>query len=415
MRIEFSPPDITEADIAAVSETLRSGWITSGARVQEFESKLAAWCQTPRVAAVSSATAAMECILALLSIGPGDEVVTSAYTYTASASVICHAGATPVLVDVAPGGYHLDPAALEAAVSERTKAVIAVDVAGVLADYDAIRKALRSPGLHRRFRPRKGTLQERFEQLPIVADGAHSFGATYHGRPAGSVADFTAFSFHAVKNLTTAEGGALTWRPGLFDAETDELVHRRAKLYSLHGQDKDALAKTTLGNWEYDVVAPLYKCNMTDMAAALGLSQLGRYRDSLARRRELMALYSTRLAAGAEAGGYALDVISQDDGAGSLGSCHLLLVRLLGRDDAFRRRLIEGLARRGVAANVHYKPLPLLTAYAALGFDAAAYPNAMAQYENEVTLPLHTLLGDEDVAYVCDSFAEAYAECAQGA
>ena len=421
MRIDFSPPDITEDDIAAVAETLRSGWITSGVRVLEFEGELAKWCNTTKVAALNSATAALTCVLELLDIGPGDEVITSAYTFSASASVVLHVGATPVLVDCLPGSYSIDPAAVAEAVTSRTKAVIPVDIGGVMVDYDALREALEKPAVRRYFDPRAGTLQELFTRVPIIADAAHSFGARYRGRPSGSVADFTAFSFHAVKNLTTAEGGALTWQSGLGDQvtrgnleaeELDAEIYHMIKLYCLHGQDKDALAKSQ-GGWEYDIIAPLYKCNLTDIAATLGLSQLRRYGQTLDRRSELVRLYASLLAEGAKHGGYELDILNHhEDGFES--NMHLMMVRLVGRDDAFRRRFIMAMQDRGVACNVHFKPLPLLTAYAMLGFDMDDYPNAWARYENEVSLPLHLLLTDEDVRYVCDCFVSAYKECLDG-
>ena len=497
MKIEFSPPEITEEDIAAVTEVLRSGWITTGPRVTEFEAAIAKRSGTARAVALNSATAALQCALALLGIGPGDEVITSAYTYTASASVIAHAGAIPVLVDTLPGSYFMNPAAVAAAITARTKAIISVDIGGVMADYDALRKVTRSHEVFRLYQPRPGSLQEKFAHVPIIADAAHSFGATYKGQPSGSVADFTAFSFHAVKNLTTAEGGALTWRAGLGVAEAagvgkagaagagaagdadgaarvadgaagvspdenlseaqkqsvaihgaastvdrtssdaadainaalsaegapvspfaepvatelDEILYKRARLYSLHGQDKDAIAKLQAGSWEYDVVAPLYKCNMTDIAAALGLSQLKRYDQTLARRQSLVRTYTTRLMADAMAAGYQLDILAHNDGAGSLSSGHLMMVRLIGRDDMFRRRFIEKMAERGVACNVHYKPLPMLSAYAMMGYDIGGYPNAWQQYVNQVTLPLYNTLSDEEVNYICDSFAAAYAEC----
>jgi dTDP-4-amino-4,6-dideoxygalactose transaminase len=351
--------------------------------------------------------------------------------------VICHVGATPVLVDLAAGSYQMDLDALAAALSPRSKAIITVDLAGVMCDYDAIRRMLATPLAFRKFEARPGTMQELFTRLPIIADSAHAFGATYKGRPSGSVADFTVFSFHAVKNLTTAEGGALTWRGDIGGAQLEgskpggalpegaqpggtqssgtpasELLYERAKLYALHGQTKDALAKTQAGAWEYDVVAPLYKCNMTDISAALGLAQLARYPQMLERRRELIALYGEGLDLAAKAGGYQLDILAHDDGRDSISSGHLMMVRLLGRDDDFRRRFIVGMAQRGVACNVHFKPLPLLSAYAVMGFDIANYPNAFRQYENQVSLPLHTNLSNDDVAYVCQCFAQAYAECA---
>ncbi|MCL2339457.1 MAG: DegT/DnrJ/EryC1/StrS family aminotransferase, partial [Actinomycetia bacterium] len=303
MRVEFSPPDINADDIQAVVAALQSGWITTGPRTKQFEQALARWCGTAKVACLNSATAAMECALRLLDVGPGDEVITSAYTYTASASVICHVGATPVLVDVAAGTYQMDPQALARVLSPRTKAIIPVDIGGVMENYDALLEVLNGLNHRRLYQPRSHTLQELFTRVPIVADAAHAFGATYHGQSSGAVADFSAFSFHAVKNLTTAEGGALTWRPGLGDAALDERLYHHLMLYSLHGQDKDALAKSAAGGWEYDVVAPLYKCNMTDINAALGLSQLQRYPALLARRQVLIDQYQQQLQAAAQRGG----------------------------------------------------------------------------------------------------------------
>jgi dTDP-4-amino-4,6-dideoxygalactose transaminase len=341
----------------------------------------------------------MECALYLLGIGEGDEVITTAYTYTASASVICHVGATPILLDTAPGSYEMDYDALANAVTPRTKAIIPVDIAGVMCDYDEL--ALQLEQLKSCFLPKPGTRQEAFDRVVIIADAAHSFGATSKGRPSGSVADFTAFSFHAVKNLTTAEGGALTWKPrqGIDD---DKLYHQ-IMLYSLHGQNKDALAKSNAAAWEYDIIAPLYKCNMTDISAALGLAQLKRYPQMLLRRREILERYCSELAS--------KELQFQTQGSDKDGSSsHLFLVQLLGKDEGFRNRFIEGMAKRGISCNVHYKPLPMLTAYKDLGFSIEDYPNAFAQYENEVTLPLHTRLSDDDVGYVIESFKAAYAE-----
>jgi dTDP-4-amino-4,6-dideoxygalactose transaminase len=400
MRIEFSPPDITEAEVQAVADALRCGWITTGPRVQEFEQELARWCATPQVACFNSATAALESALRLLDIGPGDEVITSAYTYTASASVICHVGAQPVLVDTAPGSYQMDYEALGAAITSRTKALIPVDIAGVMCDYDALFACL-ARSAHR-FEPTPDTVQVAFERPVVIADGAHSFGATYRGQPSGSVADFTAFSFHAVKNLTTAEGGALTWRArkGLEDGA----LYRRLRLLSLHGQDRDALAKSRAGAWEYDVVAPWYKCNMTDIAAALGLAQLERYPELLARRHAILERYTGELAS--------TDVeILCHRTAKSVSSAHLCLVRLVGKRESFRNLFIDRMAARKIACNVHYKPLPLLTAYRTLGFAIEDFPHAFAQYQNEVTLPLHTRLTDDEVDYVIDSFRASWQEC----
>ena len=385
-RISFSPPDITQAELDEVADALRSGWITTGPKTKEFEREIALFAQAERSATVASATAALECALRAFGIGPGDEVITSAYTYTASCSVICHVGATPVLCDVAPGSYEMDYDALPDLVTERTRAVIPVDIAGRMVDYDRLFAALDSAS--DRWKPAT-ELQSAFDRVIVLADAAHSFGATYQGRPSGSVADFTAFSFHAVKNLTTAEGGALAWRAGAFDS--DEL-YRRFMLQSLHGQTKDA--------WEYDIAFPGWKCNMTDIQAALGLAQLRRYPASLARRRAIVERYERNLGE--------CDVeLLRHYGEDFESSGHLMLVRLTGKSSAFRNALIERMANDGVATNVHYKPLPLLTAYRDLGFAIADFPNALAQFENEVTLPLHTLLSDEDVDYVAGSFKRA--------
>lgn len=393
-RISFSPPDITQAELDEVADALRSGWITTGPKTKEFEREIARFAQAERAAAFASATAALECALRAFGIGPGDEVITSAYTYTASCSVICHVGATPVLCDVASGSYEMDYDALPDLVTERTRAVIPVDIAGRMVDYDRLFAALDSTS--DRWKPAT-ELQSAFDRVIVLADAAHSFGATYQGRPSGSVADFTAFSFHAVKNLTTAEGGALAWRAGAFDS--DEL-YRRFMLQSLHGQTKDALAKNRAGAWEYDIAFPGWKCNMTDIQAALGLAQLRRYPASLARRRAIVERYERNLGE--------CDVeLLRHYGEDFESSGHLMLVRLTGKSSAFRNALIERMADDGVATNVHYKPLPLLTAYRDLGFAIADFPNALAQFENEVTLPLHTLLSDEDVDYVAGSFKRA--------
>lgn len=393
-RISFSPPDITQAELDEVADALRSGWITTGPKTKEFEREIARFAQADRAATFASATAALECALRAIGVGPGDEVITSAYTYTASCSVICHVGATPVLCDVAPGSYEMDYDALTDLVTERTRAVIPVDIAGRMVDYDRLFAALDSTS--DRWKPAT-ELQSAFDRVIVLADAAHSFGATYRGRPSGSVADFTAFSFHAVKNLTTAEGGALAWRAGAFDS--DEL-YRQFMLQSLHGQTKDALAKNRAGAWEYDIAFPGWKCNMTDIQAALGLAQLRRYPASLARRRAIVERYERNLGE--------CDVeLLRHYGEDFESSGHLMLVRLTGKSSAFRNALIERMANDGVATNVHYKPLPLLTAYRDLGFAIADFPNALAQFENEVTLPLHTLLSDEDVDYVAGSFKRA--------
>ena len=397
-RISFSPPDITQAEIDEVVDSLKSGWITTGPKTKRFERELEAFTTSDRVATFSSATAALECALRALGVGPGDEVITSAYTYTASCSVICHVGATPVLCDTARGSYEMDYDALPSLVTERTRAVIPVDVAGRMVDYDRLYAALdRARGL---WRP-ASDLQSAFDRVVVLADAAHSLGAVRCGMPSGTAADFTAFSFHAVKNLTTAEGGALAWRAGAFDSDA---LYDQFMLMSLHGQTKDALSKTRAGAWEYDIAFPGWKCNMTDVQAALGLAQLHRYPELLARRRVLVERYEHAL----ESLGVELDVL-RHYGEGFASSGHLMLVRLLGKSRAFRDGLIERMAEDGIATNVHYKPLPLLSAYRDLGFCIEDFPNALAQFENEVTLPLHTLLSDDDVDRVAASLGRAYA------
>ncbi len=416
IRIPFSPPDITEAEIEEVADALRSGWITTGPKTKQLELELADFLGTPRVACLGSATAALEIALRLLGIGPGDEVITSAYTYTASASPICHVGATPVLCDVAPDSFEMDYSQLGKHITPRTKAIIPVDLGGVMCDYDALGAAIEAHG--GAWTPANDR-QAAIGRIAVITDGAHALGSVQRGRRAGQVADLTTFSFHAVKNFTTAEGGAVTWREGLFDSE--ELYHE-CMLMSLHGQSKDALAKTKAGAWEYDVAFPGWKCNMTDLQAGIGLAQLRRYPTLLARRREMIAHYERGLAdmnvqvmrhyfaADGSDGAEADDAAARADAAQSSSSGHLMLVRMTGRGQAFRNRVIELMALAGIAANVHYKPLPLLTAYRDLGFDIADFPNALAQFENEITLPLHTKLSDEDVDLVCREFAAAYAQ-----
>lgn len=400
--IPFSPPDITQDEIDEVVDALQSGWITTGPKTKQLECDLASFVGTRRVACLASATAALECGLRLLGIGPGDEVITSAYTYTASASSICHVGATPVLCDVAPGSYEMDYNRLPSLVNEKTKAVIPVDIAGRMVDYDALGEALESVASRW---IAANEAQERIGHMPVLADAAHSLGARRRGFNSGQAADLTAFSFHAVKNLTTAEGGALTWREGALD---DETAYKQVMLMSLHGQSKDALAKDRAGGWEYDIAFPGWKCNMTDIQAALGLAQLRRYPSLLARRHEIVALYERGLA---DAGVELLQHGAGDpDVDGFASSAHLMLVRLEERSRRFRDQLIERLAQAGVASNVHYKPLPMLTAYCDLGFDIADFPNALAQFENEITLPLHTLLTDEDVHTVVREFLRCKAE-----
>lgn len=394
--IPFSPPDITQSEIDEVVDALKSGWITTGPKTKQFERDLAQFVGTGKVACLGSATAALECGLRLLGVGPGDEVITSAYTYTASASCICHVGATPVLVDVAPDSFEMDYDALASHVTERTRAVVPVDLGGRMADYDALYAALDS--VSSRWRPQTDA-QSAFSRVPVLADAAHSLGAKRHGVNAGQAADLTAFSFHAVKNLTTAEGGALTWNCEAID---DEDAYKQVMLMSLHGQTKDALAKDKAGAWEYDIAFPGWKCNMTDMQAAIGLSQLRRYPDLLARRRHIVERYEEGLA---ESDVTTLKHCEGDaDADGFASSFHLMLVRLNGKSRAFCNQLIERLALAGVSTNVHYKPLPLLTAYRNMGFSIQDFPNALAQFENEITLPLHTMLTDDDVETVIREF-----------
>ena len=399
--IPFSPPDYSQAEIDEVVDTLKSGWITTGPKTKQLERELTAYTGAAAVACLGSATAALECGLRLLDVGPGDEVITSAYTYTASASAICHVGATPVLCDVSADSFEMDYDQITRLVTEKTKAVIPVDIAGRMIDYGALVGALDS--VSSRWQPRTER-QEAFGRVPMLADGAHSLGARWHGLNAGQAAELTAFSFHAVKNFTTAEGGALAWRDGALDDE----AYRDVMLMSLHGQTKDALAKTKASAWEYDIAFPGWKCNMTDIQASLGLAQLKRYPGLLARRRAIVERYEAGLA---DADVTTLRHFEGDpDTDGFASSNHLMLVRLNGRNRAFRDELIERLAECGISTNVHYKPLPLLTAYRNLGFRADDFPNALAQFENEITLPLHTLLSDDDVDYVIDRFCHCKRE-----
>lgn len=399
MKVPFSPPDITEEEIAEVADTLRSGWITTGPKTKKFEQEIAAYCHTEKAACLNSATASLELSLRILGIGPGDEVITTAYTYTASCSVICHVGAKPVLVDTLPGSYDMDPQKVREAVNERTKAVICVDLAGIIYPYyeEIYKIAEEKRAL---FRP-SGRIQESLGRIAVLADGAHAFGASYKGKMSGEIADFTSFSFHAVKNLTTAEGGAAVWRniPGI----SSEEIYKQFMDLSLHGQNKDALAKTQLGNWEYDIVAPYYKCNMTDIMAAIGLVQFKRYPGLLKRRRAIIEKYNDSFKD--------LDIEILDHyGEDHASSGHLYLTRLTGKTRQECNEVIIRLAEAGIAANVHYKPLPMMTAYKNLGFDIRNYPNAYHMFENEITLPLHTCLTDEQVDYIISTFRKIVKE-----
>ena len=393
-KIPFSPPDMSEAEINEVAEALRYGWITTGPKTKEFERLIALCCQTEQAVCLNSATACMELILRVLGVGQGDEVITPAYTYTATASVTCHVGAKVVMVDTAPDSFEMDYDKLADAITERTKVVLPVDLAGVVCDYDKIFAAVESK--KHLFSP-ANDIQKAYGRVIVLADAAHAFGAKWHGKMCGEIADFTSFSFHAVKNLTTAEGGALTWRN--HDGVDNESLYKQFQLLSLHGQNKDAFAKTRLGAWEYDIVAPYYKCNMTDVMAGIGLAQLKRYPEMLYRRRQIIERYDEGLK-GCDV--QVLDHFGDDHSS----SGHLYLVRLLGEDVEYRNVVIEQMAERGIACNVHYKPLPIMTAYKNLGFDIANYPNAYNQYHNEITLPLHTSLTDEDVEYVISNFVD---------
>lgn len=392
--IPFSPPDMTEAEVNEVREAILSGWITTGPKTKEFERLIALCCQTKKAVALNSATAAMELTLRVLGVGPGDEVIVPAYTYTATASVVHHVGAKIVMVDVAPDSFEIDYDRIANAITERTKVVMPVDLGGVMCDYDRVFAAVESK--RELFRP-ANDIQKAFGRVVVLADAAHAFGARWHDRMCGEVADFTSFSFHAVKNLTTAEGGAITWRP--IEGIDDEWLYKQYQLLSLHGQSKDALAKTQLGAWEYDIVAPDYKCNMTDIAAAIGLVQIRRYAELPHRRREIVERYNEALR---DCNVQVLNHYGDDHQS----SGHLYLVRLLGKDAEYRNEVIRKMAERGIACNVHYKPLPMMTAYKNLGFDIKDYPNAYRQFENELTLPLHTRLSDEDVEYVIGNFVD---------
>lgn len=399
MKIPFSPPDIGEDEINEVTAALRSGWITTGPRTKKFEKMITEFCMSSRTACFDSCSAALEMTLRLLGIGEGDEVIVPAYTYTASASVICHTGARPVMIDCAPDSVQMDYDRLPELINERTKAIIPVDLGGVPCDYDRIFDAVRS---RRRLFSPANKLQEAYDRVIVLADGAHSLGARRGGYMTGALADFTAFSFHAVKNLTTAEGGAITWKS--HDGIDDDELYRRYMLLCLHGQSKDALAKTKPGAWEYDIIEPYYKCNMTDIAAAIGIAQMKRFPAMLRRRRRLIEYYDSELR------GLGVSMLRHySDKEKFSSSGHLYLVKLTGHDEEYRNSVIERMAGMGVATNVHYKPLPMLTAYKKRGFDIKDFPNALHMYENELTLPLYSTLTDEQAAYVVDSFKKASA------
>lgn len=397
-KIPFSPPDMSAAEIEEVISVIRSGWITTGPRTKQFEKNIAAYIGLEHCVCLNSDTAALEMTLRVLGVGPGDEVIVPVYTYTASASVVTHVGATPVFVDTKPGTYEIDCEKLADAITERTKVVIPVDIGGLMCDYDAIFAAVESK--KHLYHP-AAPLQKLYDRVIVMADAAHSFGASYHGKKSGCFADFTTFSFHAVKNLTTAEGGAVVWRER--EGLDSEALYREYQLMSLHGQSKDAAAKLKPGAWEYDVLYPAYKCNMTDVTAAMGLKQLERFDGLMARRGQINDIYDrVLLPLGIER--------LEHEQADRQGNYHLYLTRVPGMSVQQRNDVITAMAERGVACNVHFKPLPLLTAYKNLGFDIGDYPNALAQYENEITLPMHTLLTDEDAQYVAEQFTACLTE-----
>lgn len=389
-KVQFSPPDITEEEIQAVSDTLRSGWITTGPKTKQFEKEIAEYCGVNKAICLNSATAGLESVLRLFGIGEGDEVITTPYTYTATASTILHTGAKVVFADVLPGSFNIDPESVAQAITSKTKAVIPVDIAGIPCDYDKLKSVLEEK--KSLYNPKKGTLQETLCRPLLLADAAHSFGAEYKTgngwKKSGALADFSVFSFHAVKNLTTAEGGAVTFNCG-------DDIYKQLQLLSLHGQSKDALAKMKAGSWRYSIELPGYKCNMTDIAAAMGLVQLKRYPNLLARRREIFDLYKKSFASDDR-------FILPAEGDNFKSSCHVYLLRVCGADETLRDEIIAKCAENGVACNVHFIPLPMHPFYHGLGYKIEDYPNAYDMYKNEISLPVHTLMSDDDVAYVAN-------------
>lgn len=403
MKIPFSPPDLTDAEIEEVASAIKSGWITTGPKTKELEREVAALCHTNKAVCLSSQTSCAEMALRLLGIGEGDEVIVPAYTYTASAEIVCHVGARLIFIDSQPDSLEMDYDAVEKAITDKTKAIIPVDIGGVPCDYDRIfsivekKKELFTPS---------NNIQSKFGRIIVCADTAHAFGSTWHGKPIGSVADFSAFSFHAVKNFTTAEGGALTWKPR--EDLNDEEIYNQVQLYSLHGQSKDALSKNQLGAWEYDILGPWYKCNMTDIHAAIGLAQMERYPALLKRRREIIEKYDRVFK---PLGVHTLPHFTDEH----ISSGHLYLTRIFKKNgepvsDGERREIIIKLAERGITTNVHYKPLPMMSGYKKLGFDIKDYPNAYAHYANEISLPLFSRLTDEEVDYIIDNYTDVIKE-----
>lgn len=403
MKIPFSPPDLTDAEINEVVSALKSGWITTGPKTKELEREVASLCHTDKAVCLSSQTSCAEMALRLLGIGEGDEVIVPAYTYTASAEVVCHVGAKLVFIDSQPDSLEMDYDAVEKAITDKTKVIIPVDLGGIPCDYDRIFSIVEKKKCL--FKP-SNDIQSKFGRIIVCADTAHAFGSSWHGQPVGSVADFSAFSFHAVKNFTTAEGGALTWKPN--DALNDEDLYKQVQLYSLHGQSKDALSKNQLGSWEYDIIGPWYKCNMTDIHAAIGLAQMKRYPSLLKHRREIIEKFDNAFK---PLGVHTLPHFTDEH----TSSGHLYLTRVFKKNgepvsDEERREIIIKMAERGITTNVHYKPLPMMTGYKKLGFDIKDYPNAYAHYANEISLPLFSRLTDEEVDYIIDNYTDVIKE-----
>ena len=398
MKVPFSPPDISDLEIEEVVSALKSGWITTGPKTKELERQVASYCGVNRAVCLNSQTACAEMALRLLGVGEGDEVITSAYTYTASASVVCHVGAKVVLCDIAKDGLNIDYDKVASLITEKTKAIIPVDIAGTPCDYDKLYEIVNAK--KHLFKP-SNDLQEKLGRIAILADTAHSFGAERKGVKTGALADFSAFSFHAVKNLTTAEGGALCWKD--IEGVDNEEIYRKLQLFSLHGQNKDALAKSKLGAWEYDIVGTWYKCNMTDVAAGIGLAQMKRYEGILARRRQIIEKYDKAFK------GKGITVLEHYTNEYS-SSGHLYITRVDGIDESKRNDIITEMAKRDIACNVHYKPLPMHTAYKNLGFDIKDYPSSYEHYKNVITLPLHTCLSDEQVEYVIENYLQIIGE-----
>ena len=399
MEIPFSPPDITQAEIDEVVDTLKTGWITTGPKTKQFEELISTYCHTKKSVCLSSQTSCAEMTLRILGVGPGDEVIVPAYTYTASCSIIYHVGATPVMIDCKYGSYEMDYEKMERAITDKTKVIISVDLAGVICDYERIFEIVEKK--RHLFKPSNNPIQFALGRIVVMSDAAHAFGAQWHGKMCGEIADFTNFSFHAVKNLTTAEGGAATWRdiPGVDSNE----IYKNFMLMTLHGQTKDAFAKDKGTSWEYDVVSTEYKCNMPDVLAAIGIAQFKRYEEIIRRRHELIERYNKAFE------GLNIQILNHQ-GTDHRSSGHLYFVRFLGKNSVYRNRFYNKMKEKGISCNVHFKPLPMMTAYKNLGFDIVDYPNSYRMHENQLTLPLNSVISDEEANYVIDKFIETYKE-----